>query len=369
MSDKEKINENEVLQNEVKENVEKDDALEKAREARKAMAARSAAVKEVAEKTSADGKVAVASGEAVIKDIKFKKPRAKMNGWDWAFVICNTIFLICFCIVTLYPVLNTAAYSFTDGREAILKNVHLLPKKFTTAAYKQVFDMPGIRWGLLTTVGRTAVGSILSLAANALLAFIISRKKFLFRNGLSLFWVITMYASGGLIPTIYLMTKLHFVGTFWVYVIPGMVSAFNILVLRTFMDGIPESYEESAQLDGAGYMTIFAKIISPLCKPVYATIFLFVAVGHWNSWFDALIYNKFNIKLTTLQYELQKLLASLTQKTGSADSGGKTTTQSPTTSIQVRSAATIATMLPIICLYPFLQRYFVTGIQLGGVKE
>ncbi len=369
MSDKEKINENEVLQNEVKENVEKDDALEKAREARKAMAARSAAVKEVAEKTSSDGQVAVASGEAVIKDIKFKKPRAKMNGWDWAFVICNTIFLICFCIVTLYPVLNTAAYSFTDGREAILKNVHLLPKKFTTAAYKQVFEMPGIRWGLLTTVGRTAVGSILSLAANALLAFIISRKKFLFRNGLSLFWVITMYASGGLIPTIYLMTKLHFVGTFWVYVIPGMVSAFNILVLRTFMDGIPESYEESAQLDGAGYMTIFAKIISPLCKPVYATIFLFVAVGHWNSWFDALIYNKFNIKLTTLQYELQKLLASLTQKTGSADSGGKTTTQSPTTSIQVRSAATIATMLPIICLYPFLQRYFVTGIQLGGVKE
>ena len=369
MSDKEKINENEVLQNEVKENVEKDDALEKAREARKAMAARSAAVTEVAEKTSADGQVAVASGEAVIKDIKFKKPRAKMNGWDWAFVICNTIFLICFCIVTLYPVLNTAAYSFTDGREAILKNVHLLPKKFTTAAYKQVFEMPGIRWGLLTTVGRTAVGSILSLAANALLAFIISRKKFLFRNGLSLFWVITMYASGGLIPTIYLMTKLHFVGTFWVYVIPGMVSAFNILVLRTFMDGIPESYEESAQLDGAGYMTIFAKIISPLCKPVYATIFLFVAVGHWNSWFDALIYNKFNIKLTTLQYELQKLLASLTQKTGSADSGGKTTTQSPTTSIQVRSAATIATMLPIICLYPFLQRYFVTGIQLGGVKE
>lgn len=368
MSDKEKINENEVLENEVKENVSKDDALEKAREARKAMAARSAAVKEVAEKASADD-VVVSNGEAAVHEIKFKKPRAKMNGWDWAFVICNTIFLICFCIVTLYPVLNTAAYSFTDGREAILKNVHLLPKKFTTAAYEQVFEMPGIRWGLLTTVGRTAIGSILSLAANALLAFIISRKKFLFRNGLSLFWVITMYASGGLIPTIYLMTKLHFVGTFWVYVIPGMVSAFNILVLRTFMDGIPESYEESAQLDGAGYMTIFAKIISPLCKPVYATIFLFVAVGHWNSWFDALIYNKFNIKLTTLQYELQKLLASLTQKTGSADSGGKTTTQSPTTSIQVRSAATIATMLPIICLYPFLQRYFVTGIQLGGVKE
>ena len=300
----------------------------------------------------------------------FKNPfKVKMNGWDWAFVICNTIFLILFCIVTLYPVLNTLAYSFTDGREAILKNVHLLPKKFTTSAYKQVFDMKGFRQGLIVTVSRTFLGSVLALAANALLAFIISRKKFLFRSSLSLFWVITMYANGGLIPGLILMTKLKLTGTFWVYIIPGLVSAFNILVLRTYMDSLPESYEESAQLDGAGYMTIFTRIISPLCKPVYATIFLFVAVGHWNSWFDAMIYNRMKIKYTTLQYELQKLLNSLMQQTGNADSGGKTVTESPTTSIQVRSAATIATMLPIICLYPFLQRYFVTGLTLGGVKE
>ena len=300
----------------------------------------------------------------------FRNPfKVKMSGWDWAFVICNTIFLILFCIVTLYPVLNTLAYSFTDGREAILKNVHLLPKKFTTSAYKQVFDMKGFRQGLIVTISRTFLGSVLALAANALLAFIVSRKKFLFRSSLSLFWVITMYANGGLIPGLILMTKLKLTGTFWVYIIPGLVSAFNILVLRTYMDSLPESYEESAQLDGAGYMTIFARIISPLCKPVYATIFLFVAVGHWNSWFDAMIYNRMKIKYTTLQYELQKLLNSLMQQTGNADSGGKTVTESPTTSIQVRSAATIATMLPIICLYPFLQRYFVTGLTLGGVKE
>jgi len=290
-----------------------------------------------------------------------------MSGWDWAFVICNTIFLVLFCVVTLYPVLNTLAYSFTDGQEAILRNVHLLPKKFTTSAYTKVFGMQGFRQGLIVTVSRTFLASVLSLAANALLAFIISRKNFIFKRGLSLFWVITMYANGGLIPSVILMTKLHLTGTFWVYIIPGLVSAFNILVLRTYMSSLPDSYEESAQLDGAGHLTIFARIISPLCKPVYATVFLFVAVYHWNSWFDAMIYNRLKPQNTTLQYELQKLLSSLTQLNPSADSSGKVTDM--TTEIQVRAAATIATMLPIICLYPFLQRYFVTGLTIGGVKE
>ena len=252
-------------------------------------------------------------------------------------------------------------------QEAILRNVHLLPKKFTTSAYTKVFGMQGFRQGLIVTVSRTFLASVLSLAANALLAFIISRKNFIFKRGLSLFWVITMYANGGLIPSVILMTKLHLTGTFWVYIIPGLVSAFNILVLRTYMSSLPDSYEESAQLDGAGHLTIFARIISPLCKPVYATVFLFVAVYHWNSWFDAMIYNRLKPQNTTLQYELQKLLSSLTQLNPSADSSGKVTDM--TTEIQVRAAATIATMLPIICLYPFLQRYFVTGLTIGGVKE
>ena len=298
----------------------------------------------------------------------FKKlTKSKMSGWDWAFVICNTTFLVLFCIVTLYPVLNTLAYSFTDSSEAILKNIHLLPKKPTLAAYKQVFAMKGFRQGLLVTVSRTFLGSFLSLFANALLAFIVSRKTFLFKKSLSLFWVITMYASGGLIPSVILMRYLHLTGTFWVYIFPGLVSAFNLLVLRTYMNSLPDSYEESAQLDGAGHMTVFTRIISPLCKPVYATVFLFVAVGHWNSWFDAMVYNRLKEKNTTLQYELQKLLSSLTQLNPSTTSEGKT--ENMTTEIQVRAAATIATMLPIICLYPFLQRYFVTGLTIGGVKE
>ncbi|MBP5493168.1 MAG: carbohydrate ABC transporter permease [Clostridiales bacterium] len=298
-----------------------------------------------------------------------EKKKIHMSGWDWAFVICNTIFLVLFCIVTLYPVLNTLAYSFNDGLDAVKGGIHLLPRKFATDAYKTVFNKQGIRQGAIVTVARTALGSILALIVNALLAFIVSRKRFMFRSSLSLFWVITMYANGGMIPVLLLLKNLGLTNSFWVYIVPGLVSAFNILVLRTYMESLPDSYEESAQLDGAGYMRIFVSIISPLCKPVYATVLLFVAVGHWNSWFDAMLYNRNKPEYTTLQYELQKLLSSVMQQSGSADSAGKTSTSAQVTPVTVRSAATIATMLPIICLYPMLQRYFVTGLTIGGVKE
>ena len=187
------------------------------------------------------------------------------------------------------------------------------------------------------------------------------------KKPLSLFWVITMYVNGGMIPVFLLYKGLHLTNTFWVYVIPGMVSAFNMLVIRTYMNGIPDSFEESAQLDGAGYTTIFLHIISPLCKPVYATIALFIAVYQWNSWFDVMLYNKMNTKLTTLQYELMKLLSSVTNQSTSAQSMKNSTSSITPTSM--RAAATIATMLPIVCVYPSLQRYFVTGLTLGGVKE
>ena len=192
--------------------------------------------------------------------------------------------------------------------------------------------------------------------------------RFLFRSQLSLFWVITMYVNGGMIPTFLVYRGFHLTGTFWVYIVPGAVSAFNMLVMRTYMLGLPDSLEESAQLDGAGYFTIFTRIISPLCKPVYATVALFVAVGQWNSWFDAMLYNRMKPEYTTLQYELMKLLSSVMQQSGSADSM-KNAAAEAITPVSIRAAATMVTMLPIVCIYPFLQRYFVTGLTIGGVKE
>ena len=297
------------------------------------------------------------------KEYKVSKPIS-----DKIFGIIVVVFLASFVIITLYPVINTVALSFNDGIDAVRGGIYLWPRKFSMKNYKTVFAMQNIWTGAKVTVGRTVLATLTSLFANALLAFVVSRKRFLFKSQLSLFWVITMYVNGGMIPVFLLYKNLGLTGTFHVYWVPGMISAFNMLVMRTYMEGIPESLEESAQLDGAGYFTIFKDIISPLCKPVYATVALFIAVWQWNSWFDAMLYNRMKTKYTTLQYELMKLLSSVMQQSGSAENaknaGGNTITP-----ITIRAAVTVATMLPIVCLYPFLQRYFVTGLTIGGVKE
>jgi putative aldouronate transport system permease protein len=273
-----------------------------------------------------------------------------------------------FALVTLYPVINTVAYSFNDGLDALRGNIYIWPRKFSVESYKTVFNMHGIVVGARITVFRTLLGTLTALVANALLAFVISRKRFLFKSSLSLFWVITMYVNGGMVPVMILFKYLGLLGSFWVYIIPGMVSAFNVMVLRTYMQDLPDELEESAQLDGAGYITIFARIISPLCKPVYATVALFVAVGQWNSWFDAMLYNRLNPEYTTLQYELMRLLSSVSKQGGNVGLASQAAQSTQVTTISVRSAASVVTMVPIIIVYPFLQRYFVTGLTIGGVK-
>jgi len=297
-----------------------------------------------------------------------KQWKTKSSLADKIFVVCNTIFLVSFVIVTLYPVLNTVALSFNNGIDAVRGGIHLIPRVFSLQNYKTVLNQQNIITGAYISVARTVIGTLLALAANALLAYIVSRKRFLFRSQLSLFWVITMYVSGGMIPTLILYRNLGLTNSFWVYVIPGMISVFNMLVLRTYMEGLPDGLEESAQIDGANDFTIFVRIISPLCKPVYATVALFVAVGQWNSWFDVMLYNRLNTQYTTLQYELMKLLSSVMQQGGSATAGAQGAAAA-VTPVTVRAAATVVTMLPIICLYPFLQRYFVAGMTIGSVKE
>ena len=295
------------------------------------------------------------------------KAKRQLHAGDIIFEIVLVLFILIFVFVTLYPIINTLAISFNDGFDTVTHRIHFIPHQFTTDNYRAVFAKEGYRWGAVNTVLRTVLGTLISLVVNAILAFVISRKRFLFKKSFSLFWVITMYVNGGLIPTFIVYQKLGLVNNFLVYIIPGAASAFNMLVIRNFMNGIPDSLEESAQIDGAGYFKIFYSIISPLCKPVYATIALFVAVYQWNSWFDAMLYNKMHDELTVLQYELMKQLETAMKSAGSVEGlkyGGSTIT--PTS---IRAAATICTMLPILFIYPFLQRYFVTGLTIGGVKE
>ena len=294
--------------------------------------------------------------------------KVKSTTEDKIFTVINTIIMVLFVIITLYPVLNTLAVAFNDGTDSLRGGIHIWPRVWTLKNFTTVLHKENLLTGAKISVARTVIGTALSVFLNAVLAFIISRKEFIFRRSLSMFWVITMYVNGGLIPVFLLYKALGLTNSFWVYVIPGAISCFNMLVIRTYINNsIPNSLVESAQIDGAGYTTIFLKIISPLCKPVYATVALFAAVGQWNSWFDAMLYNRMSDKYTTLQYELMKLLSSVTNQGTSAEA--MKNAAGAVTPTSVRAAATILTMLPIICLYPFLQRYFVAGLTLGGVKE
>ncbi len=286
---------------------------------------------------------------------------------DVLFDILKWIFLLFFILATLYPILNTLAVSFNDGLDSIKGGIYLFPRELTLENYITVLKKDTLIQASIITVARTVIATIVQLFLTALLAYILSRKEFVFRKSITLLYIFTMYLNAGLIPNYLLMSKLGLLNSFWVYIISGMISAFNMLVIRTYINGLPESLVESAKMDGASHFRIFISIIMPLCKPVLATVALFIAVYQWNSWFDAMLYNGFNDRLTTLQYELMKLLSSVTNQGANVDSMKNSSSMVTPTSI--RAATTIITALPIVCLYPFLQKYFMSGLTIGGVKE
>lgn len=301
-----------------------------------------------------------------------KKPSIKAmvsrrSAGDIIFDICNFIILTITLVIMLYPLINTVAISFNDGTDALRGGIYLWPRMFSLKNYQTVLSKQNMLTATKITVLRTVIGTLTSTLVTAMLAYVLSRKGFIFKKQLSLLFVITMYVSGGLIPIFLVYKSLGLTNSFWVYIVPSMVSAFNMLVLRTYMNGLPESLCESAEIDGAGHITIFFRIVLPLCMPVIATVALFTAVYQWNSWFDAMLYNRMSDNLTTLQYELMKLLSSVTNNSSNAETMKESS--SMVTPASVRAAATVITALPIVCLYPFLQRYFVAGLTIGGVKE
>lgn len=296
-----------------------------------------------------------------------KKGRKKTSVANITFVIVNSIVLTLFCAITLYPILNTLAVSLNEGMDALKGGIYLWPRKLTLENYYKVFNKDNLMTAFTVSVARTVIATFLHMILTALIAYVLARKEFLFGKQVSLFFVLTMYVNGGLVPTFLLFKSLHLTNTFWVYIIPGMISAFNMIVIRTYMNSLPDSFVESAQVDGAGHLKIFFRIIMPLCKPVMATVALFIAVGQWNSWFDAMYFNMNRPDLTTLQFELQKLLTSVSMQSGS--SSMMQGAADAVTPVSIRSATAIFTALPIVALYPFLQRYFITGMMIGGVKE
>lgn len=272
-------------------------------------------------------------------------------------------------IVTIYPFLNLLAISFNNSLDTVRGGIYIWPRMFTWSNYEQIFTYNNLLIAFKNSVLRTVLGTFLGILSGAMLAYVLSRKDFIARKPISLFFVLTLYFSGGLIPGYMLMRDLSLINSFWVYILPGIVNAWNVFVIRSYMDGLPISLQESAKLDGASDLTIFFKIILPLCKPVLATIGLFVAVGQWNAWFDTFLYNSTNVELTTLQYELMKILSDTQAGDSSQARMGSSEFANQVSPESIRASITMVATLPILVVYPFLQRYFVKGLTLGAVKS
>ena len=291
---------------------------------------------------------------------------------DLIFDSVNIIVMLLLVVVMLYPMLNTLAISFNEATDTVRGGIGIIPRAFTTYNYAHVFDNAQILHAGLISVLRTVIGTITGVFASACVAYAISKEYFVLRRFTTLAFVLTMYMNPGLIPMYLLHRDLGLIGSFWIYILPPLIGVFNIIVIRSFMDGLPDSLFESARMDGAGELVQFFKIALPLAIPVIATVSLFVAVGQWNQWFDVFIYNSSIPDLSTLQYELMKVLSSSAfQSSGDAQSqiqaGGAGVIETVTPQ-SVRAAMTIVVSVPIICVYPFLQKYFVKGLTIGGVK-
>lgn len=297
----------------------------------------------------------------------------KLTAENVIFTTLNTTFLILLCAIMLYPMLNTLAISFNESNDTVKGGIYLWPRVWSFNNYRVVFKMDTIYGAFNMSVLRVIANVISNLIFTSMLAYAISRKEYIFRKSVTLIFVLTMYFNAGLIPNYLLIRDLGMINTFSVYWIPNIISAFNLIVIRTYIRTIPESFIESAKIDGAREFTIFAKVIVPLIVPTLATIALFVAVGSWNSWFDTFLYNSGKQSLSTLQYELQKLLSNAmnagNRNSGGADASAAGGSSRTVTAQSIRASITIVASVPILVVYPFLQKYFVTGLAIGGVKE
>ncbi|MBN2509168.1 MAG: carbohydrate ABC transporter permease [Spirochaetales bacterium] len=291
---------------------------------------------------------------------------------DITFNVLNALLMVLLSAITLYPFWNTIAVSFNEALDTVRGGINLLPRKWTLYNYKVIFSNSAIFHAFFISVARTVINMVTSVFFTAMIAYVLSRKNFVFRKPFTVLLVLSMYVNAGLIPTYFLMKNLHLLNSFLVYIIPGIIYAFNFIVVRTYLQTIPESIIESVRIDGGSDFTIFLKIVLPLSRPVLATIALFVAVGAWNMWFDTMIYNSGRSELHTLQYKLMEYLqSSQAQSRSASDVGSMSLSQSVSvvTPVSIRAAITVIAALPILVVYPFMQRHFVVGLNVGGVKE
>ena len=285
------------------------------------------------------------------------------------FDAANVLAMLVIMAITLYPFLHILAVSLNEALDSAAGGIGVWPRKFSIDSYETVFRYHGISAAFLVSVVRTALGTFGGLLLTSIVAYAMTKKELIGYRFAYRFFVISMFINGGLIPTFFLYQKLGLYNTFWVYILPGLFGMYHMILMRTFIQQLPGELEESALLDGAHEFTIFFRIILPLSTPILATIGLFIAVTQWNAWQDTLFYTT-NPDLETLQYVLMKVL-----RQSEANSMARKMRQSMSqvrafsiTPESVKMAITIVSTLPILCVYPFIQKYFVKGMMVGAVK-
>ncbi len=283
------------------------------------------------------------------------------------------MFLLLLGITTLYPIFYMLVLSFNEGMDSMNGGIWLYPRKFTLFNYEFVLNNELMRDAYIVSIGRTVIGTAISILVTALAAYGLSFRNLPYKKILMTFIIIPMVFNGGLIPYYLQLRRLALVNTFWVYVIPGAFVIFNMFVMRKFFMDLPESLKESAYIDGASHMQIFFRIVLPLSMPTLAALSLFTAVGHWNDWFSGAFFVD-NIRLIPIQTYLQRILSadSLNVLTGDnaviQEAAARQTQLSTMTVTSVKMAAVMCGTLPILCVYPFLQKYFVKGMLVGAIK-
>ena len=279
-------------------------------------------------------------------------------------------FLIFIFIITFFPFWQIFVLSINDAGDSLRGGLLLWPRQLNLSSYKAVFQNEEILSSLGVTVARTVIGVPLTVFCVAMLAYVLSKQELVHRRAINFFFVFTMYFSGGLIPTYMVIKALGLIDNFFVFIFPGMINIYWMILVRTYIEGLPKELFEAASSEGAGEFTIFLKVVLPLSMPVLATILLFSAISHWNAWYDSYIYT-YKPQLKTLQAVLVKILnqyqtgAMVSQAQQMANEAKKM----PVSSESIRMTVTMVATLPIILVYPFLQKYFIKGMLIGAVKD
>lgn len=286
---------------------------------------------------------------------------------DIVFKGIISIIIVLFSVSILFPLWNLLVTSFNDSSTGVMSGLELLPRKFTLENYKSVLQSKFIWIGYRETIFRTVVGGFLSLLCTAMGAYALSKRNMPHRAFLSFFVLIPMFFSGGLIPTYLWIVSLGLKNSRWALILPGLVGSYNLIIMRNFFKAIPDDLEESAKIDGAGQFRIFFQIILPVSKAALATVGLWIIVGHWNAWFDAMIYMD-NPNRLPLQIVLRRILLEGSNQMLNMNTTVMESSTSAVSPDTLKAATVFVCMLPILCVYPFIQKHFTAGVMMGSIK-